>query len=311
MLNCFRFLGRHAVVALAAALFVALLLPGVASLARPLLTPTVLLMLTVSVMRVDVARVRRPAAPGTLVLTLLWVLVLGPAAVWAAAMALGLPDALTRALVVWAASPPLVSAVAIATILGFDGAAALVLMVAGNALFPFTLPPVVLALLGIQVDVPVLELSFRLLGYVAAAAAVAMAVRRLAGTARLARMGAELDGVMVVLMLVFALAVMDGVQESLIERTGEVLLWITAAFAAAVAMQTAGWLLSCLGDRKLSGTVALVSGNRNLAIVLVAAGDVFGEDIYLFLAVLQFPIYLLPLLLRPLYRRWVGGTDFA
>jgi hypothetical protein len=284
MLNCFRFLGRHAVVALAAALFVALLLPGVASLARPLLTPTVLLMLTVSVMRVDVARVRRPAAPGTLVLTLLWVLVLGPAAVWAAAMALGLPDALTRALVVWAASPPLVSAVAIATILGFDGAAALVL---------------------------VLELSFRLLGYVAAAAAVAMAVRRLAGTARLARMGAELDGVMVVLMLVFALAVMDGVQESLIERTGEVLLWITAAFAAAVAMQTAGWLLSCLGDRKLSGTVALVSGNRNLAIVLVAAGDVFGEDIYLFLAVLQFPIYLLPLLLRPLYRRWVGGTDFA
>ena len=71
MLNCFRFLGRHAVAALAAALFVALLLPGVASLARPLLTPTVLLMLTVSVMRVDVARVRRPASPGTLVLTLL------------------------------------------------------------------------------------------------------------------------------------------------------------------------------------------------------------------------------------------------
>ncbi len=46
-----------------------------------------------------------------------------------------------------------------------------------------------------------------------------------------------------------------------------------------------------------AATLALVAGNRNMALVLGAAPAAFEPDGFLFLAMLQFPIYLLPALL--------------
>ena len=50
-------------------------------------------------------------------------------------------------------------------------------------------------------------------------------------------------------------------------------------------------------------TVALCSGNRNLSIVLALTGGLADDRLLTFLAVAQLPIFVMPSLLRPLYRR--------
>jgi BASS family bile acid:Na+ symporter len=54
-----------------------------------------------------------------------------------------------------AAAPPILSAAPIAMILGLDGALALVVGLTATLLTPLTVPPLALALLGLQIDIGV------------------------------------------------------------------------------------------------------------------------------------------------------------
>ncbi len=49
--------------------------------------------------------------------------------------------------------------------------------------------------------------------------------------------------------------------------------------------------------------MGLISGNRNTALILVLTGSFVGPDLGLYVAMAQIPIYLLPLLAKPLYGR--------
>ncbi len=50
-------------------------------------------------------------------------------------------------------------------------------------------------------------------------------------------------------------------------------------------------------------TIALMAGNRNLGMLLAVMIDTAHPDFHLFVAVGQFPIYMLPALAVPIYRR--------
>jgi bile acid:Na+ symporter, BASS family len=80
------------------------------------------------------------------------------------------------------------------------------------------------------------------------------------------------------------------------------------AFAASVTLQAVSALLFLSLGRRAAGSVALTAGNRNMAIVLGAAPAAFEPEVFLYLALLQFPIYLLPALLKPIYRRMSAST---
>jgi BASS family bile acid:Na+ symporter len=51
--------------------------------------------------------------------------------------------------------------------------------------------------------------------------------------------------------------------------------------------------------------MGLVSGNRNTALILVLAGGIAHPDLALYVAMAQIPIYLLPLVAKPIYSRLV------
>jgi BASS family bile acid:Na+ symporter len=53
-------------------------------------------------------------------------------------------------------------------------------------------------------------------------------------------------------------------------------------------------------------TTGLCSGNRNLGLLLGAMADRASQDLLIIIAVAQFPIYILPMVQRRLYRRWLG-----
>jgi predicted Na+-dependent transporter len=304
LLRGLAFLGRHAAFFMAGGLFVGLALPGLAAWLRPLLPYFVFLLAAATMIRIDgpeiIAHVGRP---GRLALILAWGLVLSPIVTAALIGRLALPDGLAHAIVIWSASPALISSPAIAFLLGLDGSLALLVMVAGSFLMPLTLPPLVLGLLGVHLELGIAALMLRLVLFIGGAVALAALARRLLGAVRILRRRDELGGFNVVLLVLFAVAIMDGVGAIALERPRELLLYAGCALAAALGQLLLGTLVFLPHGRSEALTVGLVCGNRNMASVWASLGAFATPELTLFFIAVQLPIYLLPALLRPLYRR--------
>lgn len=303
------FLGRHGTRLLAAALFVGILFPTLAALLRPALGGFIFLLTTATFLALDwpalVAHARRPQL---VALILAWTLLLSPVVVAAVAHVIGLPRPLAQGLVLWAASPPLISVPAIAVLLGLDGALALLVMVTGTFLMPFTLPPLVLGLIGLELGIGILPLMRNLALFIGGAALLASLLRRLIGAERLRRHGLELSGLNVFFLILFAIAIMDGMRDLILAQPRQVLLYASAALAASVLLQGLSFLLFAALPRVAALTVGLIGGNNNMAVVWASLGSAAPPELMLFFAAVQLPIYVLPAALRPVYRR-LGAKD--
>jgi BASS family bile acid:Na+ symporter len=236
---------------------------------------------------------------------LAWLLAASPALVALATrslVALGLPRDLEVALVLMAASSPIVSSVALALILGLDAALAVVCVLAATALVPLTLPAAAATLLGLTVNMALDVFMLRLALLVGTAFGAAWLVRRLAGEARLARNATLIDGLTVLNLVVFAIAIMAGVTDFARARPGYVSLALASAFGFNLALQVVGWALFRSLREPSALAAAFMSGNRNMGLVLVALQGQAPFDVAVFFALAQIPMYVLPALLRPFYR---------
>ncbi len=304
------FCNRRASPLLAAALFAGLLLPDLAHALRPLLAPSVIILLTATLLRIDWAQALAYARkPGRAALVVLWLLLGAPLVMWAALRLVPLPESLGHALLLMSSSPVLISVPTFALMLGLDAPLALVAMLATSLLQPLVQPPLALALLGVELDIGIAPLMGRLGVFIGGAFALAILVRWKLGRERIERAAGPIGGIAVVMLVVFGIAVMDGVTATLLARPGHVLLFLAAAFAANFGLQAAGALAFCalarLGivDIRQGLTAGLASGNRNLAILIAVLGGAAGPDLTLYLAIGQFPMYLIPAVLGPVYRR--------
>ena len=72
------------------------------------------------------------------------------------------------------------------------------------------------------------------------------------------------------------------------------------------------WLLTVLvfwrAGRNAALTLALAAGLRNLGVMLAAAGGQVPQLTWLYVAMAQFPVYLLPHLIKPVLAR-LGATS--
>jgi predicted Na+-dependent transporter len=304
ILRVLAFLGRHGTGMLAGGLFIGLVLPPLATLLRSWLTPLVFLITTATLLGIEwravLGHLRRP---GRLALVLGWSLLATPVLCDAASRLAGLPDGLAQAIVLWSASAPLTSTPAIALLLGLDPALALVAVVGGTFLMPFTLPPLVLGLIGLELGIGVVPLMVHLVIFVGGAALAAALVYRLVGVEALRRRAIELSGLNVLFLILFAVSIMDGMQAMLLASPARVLLYVAVAMAASVLLQGLSFLAFCWMDRRAALTVGLFGGNRNMALTWANLGPVTSPELALFFVTVQAPIYLLPALLQPLYRR--------
>ncbi len=317
ILKSLDWLARHASWLIAGGLFIGIVFPDLARLFRPVVGPSVFVLMVATVLRIDwskaAAYVRRPAPAG---IAVAWLLLGAPLIVWAATQAVALPDGLSRALVLTACSPVLIAVPTFAVLLGLDAAFGLIAVIATSLLQPVLQPPLALLLLGLELDISAAQLMQRLAVFVGGAFAAALVIRWLAGTERLTRLGGPISGIAVLMLIVFGVGVVDGVTETLLRQPGRVLLFALCAFIANFGLQAIGGLLF-LGlvrpgtlDRRQALTAALATGNRNLAVLVAVLGDNADSDLLLFLAVNQFPMYFVPVLLGPVYRRLLArGTD--
>ena len=225
----------------------------------------------------------------------------------AAHLALPPGSPLVAGLTLNAAAPSLLSAPAYALIVGVDALLATVLSVLTTLAAPFSIPLVAEVLLGSGFAFDAPSLLLRLLAIVAVILGGAWLGRRVLGQARIERYGDHIDALVVVTIAAFGIGLMDGVRAVLIEQPGYALLAILLAFALNIILQAAAVGLFWRWGRGVSATTALVSGNRNMAIVLAAVADVASPDVILYIVVAQFPIFSLPLLMRPAFA-WLQGA---
>lgn len=296
-------------------MFAGLAAPPLAAAMRPGLAAAVWLLFMFSAMRIEwpgaLREIRRPL----LLLALLGVLLVAAPALTAIAVfrIFAVEDGLATALVLMAAAPPIMSSPALALLLGLDGALCLVIMVAATMAVPLVLPTVVLGLLGLNLAIDASALVLRLALFIATALVSGFALKAVVGETRLNAAALAIDGLAVILLVAFAIAIMDGVSAQALADPARVARYVAAAFAANLALQGCA-AAACAGmGRRRALTVGFAAGNRNMALLLAVLPATSDSALLLFFALAQLPIYLLPAGLTPLYRRLLrsqaSGSD--
>jgi BASS family bile acid:Na+ symporter len=112
----------------------------------------------------------------------------------------------------------------------------------------------------------------------------------------------------VLILLLFAVAIMDGVNALILAKPQQVLLYAGAALAASLVLQALTFLAFASLPRIPALTTGLIGGNRNMAVVWANLGGAATPELTLFFAAVQLPIYVLPALLKPAYRRLGAGA---
>jgi BASS family bile acid:Na+ symporter len=294
--------GRNAPPYLAGGVFLGLVLPDLATAVRPALGPLVALLLVVSLLRLDWAQLIAYARrPGAAALAAGWQLVLSPVLVWGCTLLAGLPVGLAQALVINGAAPSLVASVALAQLLGLDAPLAVLLVVATTLVLPLTLTLVLFLLLGLDLAVDLVSFLGRFAVFIGLPFAAAWTLRRHLPSGLIERNAERLDGVNVVILVFAALAMMDGVTARLLAAPMTVALFLAAAVSFNATFQALGAAIYWRRGRRTAFSMGLSLGNRNMALMLVLTGGILGPDLALYVAMAQVPVYLLPLIAKPLY----------
>lgn len=297
-------LGRQGTRAVALSLFAGLALPWFAAAMKPLFTPSVFVLLCLAFLRVDPAALRRRfARPGLVLAATAWMMIATPLACGPVLAALGLERGVLIALTFQVAAPPVIATSALAALMGLDAALALAVLAACVVATPITAAAFAALFLGGASDISALGLGLRLFAMLTGAAGLAMAVRRAAGQPWVERQGERIDGLSVIALFIFAVAVMDGVIAQTIARPLLMLGLIALACATALVLGATTALVFWRAGRTVALTLALTAGLRNLGVMIAATGGGVPALTWLYIAMAQFPVYLLPHALKAVLAR--------
>jgi BASS family bile acid:Na+ symporter len=299
------FLARYATRALALGVLIGLALPPLAELFRPTLAPVIFINMILVLLRLDFSAVFRVfRQPFRLLAVIALLLVASPMAMALALGPIGLPAGLVLGLVLMAAAPPINSAPAFALILGLDAAFAVAVVISAHILVPFTLPLTAQWLLDLDLQISPLELMARLAGFIGGALAVTFVLKRWVLSAAFLQANAKrIDGAAVFGLVVFAIGIMAGVTDVAIARPGYVITVLVAAFIANAGLQALGAGIAWRLGRQRAFTVGHMAGNCNMGLILAVLADRAPLDTVVFFALAQVPMYMLPTIAVPLYRR--------
>ena len=298
--------GRHGTLVAAASVFVGLAIPELAAVCKPYLGETIVVLLMLAFLRVDPDELfHHFTRPGLIAAATIWAMLLVPAVLGTGFLAIGLNHrmpGLYFMLVLQMCAPGLMSSPALAALLGLDVALTLATLIVSTAITPLTASVFTHVFLGTALASP-LGFGLRLFLIIAGCALAAAVIRRVAGRTFIEAQHERIDGLSVLAMFMFAVAAMDGVADHF--RANPLLVIELTAFAFALALGLIA--VTALAFRRVGRArafaIGLIAGNRNIGLMLAATSFAVPDVAWLYFALAQFPIYLLPHLLKPLARR--------
>lgn len=294
-------LGRHGTQGFALSIFLGLALPQFSAMARPALPITIFCFTTVVFMRLDMGvtlgLLRRPAK---LAASCAW-LIAGPVLLIGGALLLvgreNLDPGIVLGLAIMGAAPPIMSSPAVAILYGFEPSLIIASVILTTIVSPIVAPILVGLLAGAAVPLDRWALTLRLLVFIGGGMAVAAAIRFWLGLARIKAMKANLDGFGVLMYFIFAIAAMDGVTKAALDNPRLVLFVLGCVFAVSAAGLVSSWLVLRLLPASERFMIGYGTGQRNMGLLVAALGAGVSPTTFLYFALAQFPIYLLPWLL--------------
>jgi len=300
-------LGRQGTRAIAVVVFIGIAAPSLDALVKPFVPEAIFALLCIAFLRVETAALRAHLGrPGLLVAVTAWTMLVIPALVGGAGLAVGLPTRtpdLFLALMLQAVASPMMAAPAFAAVMGLDATLVLVTLVTSSALTPFTAPLFAYIFIGPTLALPPVALGLKLISILAGSALVAIAIRRVVGIAAITRSKDKLDGLNILLVFVFVGAVMEHVAARTLARPLTMLGLAVLAFAVCYALLGLTALVLAGAGPERAFALGLMASQRNMGLMVAATGNALPEVAWLYFALCQFPIYLSPQLLKPLARR--------
>lgn len=300
------YIGRHGTVFAAASIFVGLAVPPLAAAVKPYLGEAIVVMLMLAFLRVDPTELRHHfTRPGLIAAATLWVMLIVPVALGTLFLGLGLDQSMPGLyfmLVLQMSAPGLMSSPALAALMGLDVALTLASLIVGIAITPLTASLFTYVFLGTALASP-LAFGLRLFLIISGCAVAAAIVRRITGRIWIETQRERIDGLSVIAMSTFAIAAMDGVVDHFLSDPLLVVALTALAFALALGMIALTALVFARAGRGRAFAIGLIAGNRNIGLMLTATGFLVPDVAWLYFALAQFPIYLLPQLLKPLAKR--------
>jgi BASS family bile acid:Na+ symporter len=300
-------LGRHGTNAVAISILLGIALPPLGALIRPFFPETVFLLLCLAFLRVDPRALRAQfAEPWLLIGAAVWTMLVVPVL---AGLVFGWLDlaeqspALLLALMLNVVAPPIFASPALAALMGLNAAVTLALLLTCIAATPFVAPALVAVFVGPAVTFSPMELGLRLVLMLAAAACVGIAVRSVAGKPWVERQAERIDGLNVVVLFLFAVALMGDVARNTIADPLYVLGLLALSTAVTFGLSGLTWLIFARAGRHSALPLSHAAGSRNTGLMLAAAAGHVPELVWLYVALIQIPIYALPLVMKPVLRR--------
>ncbi|MGL4636780.1 MAG: hypothetical protein ACRCWF_12430 [Beijerinckiaceae bacterium] len=308
LLKPIAFIGRYGTQGFALSIFVGLALPQFAAAARPLLAITIFIFVMLTFARAETEAVKGLLrSPRPLVIACLWLVLAPVVVITLILMGIGranLDPGLVLGLAVMAAAPPIMSAPAVAMLLGLEPTLLLTAVLVTTALAPIVSPIIVEFVAGAAVPLDITVLIQRLLLLIGGAIIGSVVLRKVLGIERIRANKATFDGIGVIMYFLFAIAAMDGVMEAALATPWMVLQFLIFAFVMAGLGFATAWVVL----KPLTGADRFVLGyatcQRNMGLLIAALGAAAPKTTFLFFALAQFPIYLMPQIIKPLAARF-------
>jgi predicted Na+-dependent transporter len=302
-----RWLGSQGTRAVAALVFIGIAVPPLGEVLKPFVTEAIFLLLCISFMRVDTGALRNHLRrPGIVVAATAWTTLAVPAIIGtifhATALDTRSPD-LFLALMLQAVASPMMAAPSLAALMGLDATLVLVTLVTSTALVPFTAPLFASIFFGSALTLSPSALGLKLAAILAGSLLVASAIRWLAGEAAIRRHKLPIDGLNIVILLVFVAAVMGNVAGNLFTDPARMIGLAALAFAIYFLLVGVTALIFRGIGRERALALGLMVSQRNMGLMVAATDGLLPGTTWLYFALSQFPIYLSPQLLKPIVTR--------
>jgi BASS family bile acid:Na+ symporter len=303
-----RRLTRHATLFMSVSVLTGLLAQDLARLLAPLVIFASMGAMFLTALRLDrrllLGWIRRPLIPISIVLFTTLVI---PAMVIALTRTGALSPSVALACALIAATPPILSVGPYCVFLGTDNELLSLSVLPATAVGILTLP-FYASLAGLPGLEPA-RLALELLAVVGTAMGGAVLIRLFVPLERVERHAPALDVGALLLMVTVAIGVTDGLASLILAEPAVVVEAFVVTAVLSLVLQALGWLAFYRLGARVAGSVALVNGLRNMALLLGLLIGQVDASLQLLLVLGQLQLFLLPSVMRPIYRRLGVAPD--
>ena len=286
---------------LAVSIFLGIAFPQLAAFCKPVLLPIIFLLFLCAVLQVSFTDAITTAVnEKSSWITLVWQLLLLPLLLFVFLRPI-LSEQLHSFAVVSMCAGSITATTALARLFNLNSSLALVACIGGAVLMPLPLYFFLMLLTGSEVSLDLKVYSIRIFVFIVVPIVLAVVIRKIVSLSTDEWLMRKMPTVALGLLMVFGLAVMDGVGELMLSDPKRLVSYMALAFGISIGVQLLTYFGLYFLGRRNATTAAMLCSYRNMGLVAAIAGPVLGEDFFIFLGVWQFPMYLLPWLLQKLY----------